>query len=250
MHKFNLIENANDSLEHALEHIGPVYQNNAGDWKRIIVDLAHVIELLFKEKLRQIHPAFIFTNIDKYPSHNAHAVGAELAFKRLRNVGGIQFSEIEINAICTAREKRNEIEHYEFSISSHEARALVGQVLSFIFNFADEQLKLDWKELHLKKGKWWVLSQYTEFYEELLLSAKKKINDEGLHVLSCSSCHNETFDIDSEKCLTCTYEEEVLSCKKCSSPYIFSSCEFSEEVEICPGCEGKDNYAAANFEKY
>jgi hypothetical protein len=47
MHKFNLIENANDSLEHALEHMGPVRDNDVGDWKRIIVDFAHVVELLF-----------------------------------------------------------------------------------------------------------------------------------------------------------------------------------------------------------
>jgi hypothetical protein len=44
MHKFNLIENAQDSLKHALEHMGPVQTNGTGDWKRIIVDCAHVIE--------------------------------------------------------------------------------------------------------------------------------------------------------------------------------------------------------------
>lgn len=53
MHKFNLIENANDShLEHpAIKHMGPIDQNSIGDWKRIIVDFSHVVELLFKEKL-------------------------------------------------------------------------------------------------------------------------------------------------------------------------------------------------------
>jgi hypothetical protein len=49
MHKFNLIENANDSLEHAIKHMRPVNKNGVGDWKRIIVDFAHVVELLFKE---------------------------------------------------------------------------------------------------------------------------------------------------------------------------------------------------------
>ena len=120
MHKFNLIENANDSLTHAIKHMGPVSKNGAGDWKRIIVDFAHVVEMLFKEKLRRIHPAFVFKDVDKYPSSNAHTVGAELALKRLQKVGGINFTDVDMGAINTARRKRNEIEHYEFSISDHD----------------------------------------------------------------------------------------------------------------------------------
>ncbi|MGL6365629.1 hypothetical protein ACSZMZ_07205 [Aeromonas veronii] len=150
MHKFNLIENANDSLEHAIKHMGPIEQNSIGDWKRIIVDFSHVVELLFKEKLRQIHPAFVLDNIDKYPSNDAFTVGAEKAFKRLKSIGGINFSKEDESAINMARNKRNEIEHYEFSISENEAKVLVGQVLSFIFKFSEEHLSLDWKTTHLK----------------------------------------------------------------------------------------------------
>lgn len=105
MHNFSLIENANDSLEHALQHMGPVNNNNAGDWKRIIVDLAHVVELLFKETLRRAHPAFVFENIDKYPSSDAFTVGAEKALKRIQTICNIRFSKDEISAIDTARKK-------------------------------------------------------------------------------------------------------------------------------------------------
>jgi ribosomal protein L37E len=250
MHRFNLIENANDSLEHAIQHMGPINQNGAGDWKRIIVDFAHVIELLFKEKLRQTHPAFVLENIDKYPSNDPLTVGAEKALKRLQNICNIKFSIKEISAINAAREKRNKIEHFEFSISEHEAKALVGQVLSFILDFADEHLNLDWKASHLKDGKWWIFRQYTEFYEDLLCKAKKKISSEGTYVIKCTSCHNETFDVDEEKCLVCGHSEDVLECKWCKEPYIFSSCEYSEEARLCPGCEWKDGHAAANCEKY
>ncbi|WP_050568478.1 hypothetical protein [Vibrio jasicida] len=135
MNKFNLVENASDSLKHALRHMGPLEEHGLGNWKRIISDLSHVVELLFKERLRRIHPAFLFTNIDKYPSHNIHTVNADLACKRLQKIGGIEFSEEDLKAIQVAREKRNEIEHYEFAISDHEAKALVGQVTLFIFNF-------------------------------------------------------------------------------------------------------------------
>ena len=250
MHQFNLIENANDSLEHAIEHMGPIRKNGVGDWKRIIVDLAHVVELLFKEKLRQIHPAFVFDNVDKYPSSGAFTVGSEKAFKRLQNIGAIKFSKDEVRAINTAREKRNEIEHFEFEISENEAKALVGQVLSFIFSFSEDHLHLDWKATHLKKGRWYILSQYTEFYSDLLHKAELKINEEELYTIECTSCHNDTFSVDLEKCMVCSHKEEVLDCKWCKEPYIFSACEYGEEAELCPSCEYKDGYASANFEKY
>jgi hypothetical protein len=105
MHQFNLTENAKDSLLHAIEHMGPVDSNTPGDWKRIIVDLAHVIELLFKERLRRIHPAFVFKDVDKYPSPKAFTVGAELAAKRLQKIGHLIFSEDDLKAIASARGK-------------------------------------------------------------------------------------------------------------------------------------------------
>ena len=250
MNKFNLIQNANDSLEHALRHMGPIEEDGIGNWKRIIVDLAHVVELLFKEKLRQIHPAFVFTQIDKYPSQSAHTVSCDLACKRLQKIGNIKFSKDDLNAIQTAREKRNEIEHFEFSISDREAKVLIGQVLLFIFEFAEQQLNLGWESVHLKENKFAVLYKYTEFYNKYLEKAEAKIEEEEVHVIKCSSCHNLSFDIDNEICLVCSHEEEVLDCKWCNSAYIYSSCEYDERAELCPDCEWKDGYASANCEKY
>ena len=250
MNKFNLIENANDSLEHALRHMGPIEEKGLGNWKRIIVDLAHVVELLFKEKLRQIHPAFVFTHIDKYPSHGQHTVSSELACKRLQRIGSINFTKEDLNAIQTAREKRNEIEHFEFSISDREAKILAGQVLLFIFNFSEEHLSLGWKVTHLNENKFALLYKYTEFYNNYLKAACEKIEKENVAVIRCTSCHNLTFDIDNEICLVCSHEESVLDCKRCQSPYIYSSCEYDEMAELCPDCEDKDGYAASHHEKY
>jgi hypothetical protein len=250
MHKFSLIENANDSLQHALQHMGPVNANNTGDWKRIIVDLAHVVELLFKEMLRRAHPAFVFENIDKYPSEDVFTVGAEKALKRVQNICNVKFSKEELSAINTARKKRNEIEHFEFSVTEHEAKAIAGQILSFIFNFFDEYLNLRWKVMHLRDTDWNILRQYTDFYANLIQKAQEKIDSDDINIIKCTSCHNETFCIEEEKCLVCGHTEEVMRCNWCKEPYIFSSCEYGEEAKLCPSCEWKDGYASANFEKY
>ena len=87
MLKFNLIENALDSLEHAIDHLTAKIDLAMSDYKRVITDLAHVAELLFKERLHMIHPAFILSNVDKYPSTSAHTVSAENALSRLKKLG-------------------------------------------------------------------------------------------------------------------------------------------------------------------
>ena len=250
MHNFNLVENAKDSLGHAIEHLRPVNQNTTGDWKRIVSDLAHVIELLIKEKLRRIHPAFVFKNVDQYTSKDAYTIGAELALVRLQKVGGIRFSEAEIKAVKVAREKRNEIEHFEFSIENHEAKVLVGQALSFILKFAEEELGLEWNVLCFRGEKWRVLSQYKEFYDSLKVSVEEKIKIREIPVIECTSCLSEAFEVDSGECLLCGHKEEVLECSWCSDIYIYSSCEYDQVAELCPSCERKDGYATANHEKY
>jgi hypothetical protein len=150
MHKFNLIENALDSLEHAIAHLAEPRCLKVSDHKRAILDLSHVAELLFKERLRMIHPAFVLSDVDKYPSKTAHTVGAAEALQRLVKIGGIEFGDEDQAALKTIREKRNEIEHYEFQISDPESRLVIGNVLVFIFKFASDEIGLDWASRRLK----------------------------------------------------------------------------------------------------
>lgn len=91
MHKFTLVENALDSIEHAIEHLNKPSGLEKGDYKRVILDLSHVAELLLKERLRIVHPAFVLSNIDKYPSSTAHTVSATDALKRLQKIGNVEF---------------------------------------------------------------------------------------------------------------------------------------------------------------
>jgi len=249
MHKFTLLENAADSLKHAIEHIDPVHAMNVGNWKRAILDLSHVVELMFKERLKQVHPSLMWSNVDKYPSNRAFTVSSEQAFNRLKKIIGVEFTEREEEFIEKLRIKRNEIEHFEFNISDDEARMVIGHILSFILHFAKRELDLEWQEEHLDHSKWNILKGYTEFYEQQLEKIEKQIKEEELEVITCPSCHHETFGLESEKCLLCGHEEEVLECLNCDEPYLYSDVEY-EDSGLCPQCEYEDRYATANFEKY
>ena len=93
--KFNLIENAKDSLAHAVEHLTGSEKPAPSDLKRAILDVAHVVELLLKERVRRIHRAFIWENIDKYPSLKAQIIGTDKAVSRLLNLQGIVLKQLQ-----------------------------------------------------------------------------------------------------------------------------------------------------------
>ena len=248
-HKFNLIENAADSLVHALEHIGPVEKGGISDWKRVIRDLAHVIELLFKERLRAVHPAFVYADVDKYPSANPLTVSSERALKRLTSIANVSLSEQDAKFVEQIRKKRNEIEHFEFTITDKEGRILVGHTLSFILEFAFSELSLNWHDEHLDHGKWDVLKEYAEYYQRHLAKVEAQIKREETFVFNCPSCQNKTFGVEQAKCMLCNYEEGVLECNCCKEPYLYSDVEY-EDAGLCRKCEYEDGYAAHNFEKY
>ena len=249
MHKFNLVENALDSLEHAISHLGSIKIAKPGDFKRIILDLSHVAELLFKERLRRIHPAFVLSDVDRYPSTTAHTVSAAEALCRLQKIGSVEFKESDRGALKTIREKRNEIEHYEFEISEDEAKVVIGNVLVFIFRFSCDELNLDWSERRLNDPNWAKLNEYAEFYAAQRAHILETLDDSQIPTHICPMCHNDTFDIESEVCLLCGHREEVLQCTRCKADYLYSEIEY-EGANLCPDCEWEDGYATANFEKY
>lgn len=248
--KLTLVENALDSLEHAISHLNALPKApTAGTFKRIILDLSHVAELLFKERLRQIHPAFILSDVDKYPSATAHTVTAADALRRLQRIGEVEFNEADQSALKTIREKRNEIEHYEFSIDATKARVIIGSVLAFIFRFATDEVGLDWADRRIEDPAWKRLNEYAEFYELEKARVLSALEDGETPTMECPMCGNETFDMEAEVCALCGHREPVLKCKLCKADYLYSIVEY-EEAGLCPQCEWEDGYAAAHCEKY
>jgi len=248
--KFTLVENALDSLDHAISHLNVMSEVSiAGTFKRVILDLSHVAELLFKERLRQIHPAFVLSDVDKYPSATAYTVTAADALKRLQRIGEVEFAESDQSALKTIREKRNEIEHYEFSIDEAEANVVIGSVLAFIFRFATDEVGLDWSERRINDPAWTRLNQYAEFYEIEKTRVLSALGEGGIPAMECPMCSNETFDMEAEVCVLCGHREPILQCRSCKADYIQSNVEY-EDAGVCPECERKDGYAAAHCERY
>ncbi len=247
--KFNLIENAKDSLEHSIEHLVKGDGSRVGNLKRVILDLSHTVELILKERLVRVHPAFAYSNIDKYPSKDAYTVSTEDALKRLIKIGRVSFTDEDKTTINDCKKKRNSIEHFEFEIEEKEAEIIIGRVLSFILTFSQDELELDWQLELMNNNNWPKLLQLSEFWDVHSKSVLSRLGKNEIATETCPTCLIETFDLESLRCHLCGHEEELVGCHVCKKDFMESSVD-DPELEMCSQCVWEDGYAAANCEKY
>ncbi len=263
-HKFDLIENAKDSLSHAVEHLTKKKKLTASDLKRVILDVAHVVELILKERIRRIHPAFIWRNVDKYPSSNAQTVGTEQAIKRLFNLEGIALSDDSKKTLSICRKIRNSIEHYEFEIELKKTKAIVGRMLSFIFLFSKSHLNLDMEADFKRDKRWNALIEIYEFWEVHSKAIENQLLEDGEDVCECPACGAFTYNLSETECAFCGHMEEEVQCEHCEEMFWVSETETFEEVDgdfetgatgiirytICKNCLEKEAALEANADSW
>ncbi len=213
--KFDLISNAKDSLNHAVEHLTNPEGIKAGDLKRAIKDVAHAIELLLKERLRRVHPAFMWQDVDKYPSNTAYIISTIKAVERLFKIAGIALSEENKKTIYSCKKIRDAIEHCEFELGLKEAKGIIGRMLSLIFDFSKRHLNLDLEQEFRKNDQWKDLVEIYEFWEAHGEAIEKQLLEEEKIIWECPSCGASTFDTSIMECVLCGHAEEQIECEVC-----------------------------------
>lgn len=229
--QFNLINNAKDSLNHAVEHLTNPDGVQARDLKLAIRDVAHVIELLLKERLRRIHPAFIYQDVDKYQLPGASTITTDKAIERILKFAGISLNEDSRKTITSCRKVRNAIEHYEFQIDPKEARGIIGRMISFIFDFSKSHLELDLEQDFRKDDTWKALIEIYEFWEAHAAALEKQLSEKNRPICECPSCGAATFDLEESKCVLCDHEEDQIECDVCKNTVWESDAETFEGIE-------------------
>lgn len=246
--KYCLMQNAEESLEHAIAHLTGE-QVTVWDYKRAVIDLAHVAELLFKERLLRVHHAFIFENVDK--QKNDKTISVTKAIERLQTIAHIEFKDDDKSALETIIKFRNDIIHYEYVFNAQEFQIIIGNILVFLFKFGLDELGLDWPNRRITDKKWLKLNEFASFYEAQKKRLEDELFDSELYIEKCPVCLNEVFDVEAEVCLLCGYREEMYECAQCHKMFFQSALDSAiEESTLCQRCLDLDGYSAANFEKY
>lgn len=243
--RFTLIANARDSLEHAVFHLTGAEGGSPANLKIAIREVAQVVELLLKERLQRVHPAFAWENVDKYPSREANTIGTGKAVERLASICGIRLSPEAMDSIKACRRLRNEIEHFEFVLKDMEARGIIGRLLSLIFDFSKRHLGLDLEAEFRRDHRWKALVDLYEFREVHGAAVAEGLKEAKRATMGCPSCGAETFDIEEERCALCGHEEELFQCESCTNHFRESEVsslplEEGGDVLLCHGCEGRD----------
>ena len=239
--QFDLINNAKDSLNHAVEHLTNPDGVDPGDIKLVIREVAHVVELLLKERLRQIHPAFIWQDVDKYQLDEANTVTTDKAIERLAKLAGISLNKEARKTILSCRKIRNSIEHYEFKIELKEAKGIIGRILSFIFDFSKIHLKLDLEKEFRSDDRWKELVDIYEFWEAHGEALARQLSDERKPSCECPSCGAGTFDLSIMECILCGHREEQIECDVCHES------TWESEIEHFEGVDGDEESGASYY---
>lgn len=209
--RFDLLNNARDSLRQAVELIATKeIGSDHARLKHAITASAHCIELLLKERLRRINPAFVWENVDKYPDLKARTVNVYSAISRLKSIGKVQFSASDEESLNSLRTTRNAIEHYEWQASEREAKIIVGHALSFAIGFAQDELGIDLSSEFKSDDTWtMLLDELYAFSKAHGARLEARFLAKGEYPTCCDECGELTVPIRGGSCELCGHWQSI-----------------------------------------
>ncbi|PES24637.1 hypothetical protein CN488_04580 [Bacillus anthracis] len=243
MIRITLWENAYDSIEHGLEHLEVAIRNDdAYEYKRVVLDFCHAAELLLKEILFRINPIYAFDKNDLFKKciDPLHPTIEELYLCR----------SLEVHSLCAAVEKyapelkkkhnanlnvfsteasrlRNKIQHFCYKSTVSEVRdvllRLSYQLLCPAFSYLDTGKKYDPLEKRLYEA--FSMETVLEYYQ---VTYDKEQRDYSIGC--CYACGSYalimTYDTTSGYPTSC----ECLACKFSQKNILL------EDYRTCPEC--------------
>jgi len=224
--KLNLLENSLSFLVEAVDKaIGA--EDEVRHWQFAILNLVQSLELSLKLILKNIHPLFIYENIDS----PKNTVSVTKAIERLSNpsIGNIQFTDNEKKGMASAIKLRNQITHSEFELSVDYAQAKFFKVFSLIVTVQRRHFDIQVEDiLSTEAIENLVFIEKTK--EMLIINALQRVEDEGIEehlVWGCPNCLSDTFVVyeETDTCYVCMHKESVTQCPHCQELF------FEEELE-------------------
>lgn len=201
---FELIENAIDSVSHAIELMAwEDISDERSRFKQATLSVAHGVELLLKERLRQVHPSLVWDDVDKYPRLDARTVGVDKAIHRLKSIGAVSFNEYDEDLIKSLRNTRNAIEHFSWQTTKQEASIIIGRALSFAVHFAKKELGYDFEFKFARDDTWTQLISNSKSFVEA--HAKRHSLESPSEALNypCDFCNAITISKHGGACSIC-----------------------------------------------
>ncbi|AYM61234.1 MULTISPECIES: hypothetical protein [Rhizobium/Agrobacterium group] len=207
----------NNSISYFREAVSYAQKDtsDANQWKFAILHVVQAMELAFKERLRKVHPVFIYENIDKPDK----TISLRVAISRLNNpsIGNLPISDEDKRKIEKAFELRSQLTHFEFKQSPEHIELKFAEIFSFMIFFYRTQLGLPTSEF-IDEEQHSNVIRLIKTRQELLRRAKDYIeNLEDDTRWICPECNETTFIVAEEQCCFCHRKEPIIECPTCGS---------------------------------
>jgi HEPN domain-containing protein len=173
-------------------------------------------ELVLKERLAQIHPSLIYSNIDARSFRGEQTVSLNKLAQRLSNLG-VQVDPKEAGLIRTFAEWRNQIVHHMPSFDEKAADRQLPQLLDFLAVFLRRELGTP-LEGFLPKSLYRTASALLREWKRVVQNASRQAEAEG-SVLSesCPDCGTAG--------VLCLRDEKRVFCHLCAAQqYSYDRC--------------------------
>lgn len=218
--KLDLIKN---SISYFREAVAYAQRDELDEtrWKFAIINVVQAMELAFKEKLRRIHPALIYSSVDE----RTDTVSLKKALNRLVDpgIGGLVIAEKDPRKIETAVKLRNELTHFECEHEHEHMEAKFADIFSFMIFFYREHLGLETEEF-IDYDEHQRIIGLVKARAELRTRARSYIKAENfIDVWICPSCDESTFVAQNGECCFCHHNEAVIECASCGQETLESN---------------------------
>lgn len=235
--KLNLRENAIDFLEDALSN-AMVAEEVPRRWKFAVLSVVQAIELSLKQLLSEVHPLFVYANIDNPDK----TITLDKAVSRLKQVAILKLSKEEAQALKLAKETRHKIVHYEVDENIEELKLAFARLLAFLSEFYDSQFDTPLHD-EIEEDLWRSGIKIKEHGEELFKKAVAKIeaniNKEYEEVVTCPSCGWEAMLVNEDNeglCYVCGHHEQLYFCERCNCMMVEGEQEEEHGKIYCVPC--------------
>lgn len=235
--KLSLRENANSFLEDALAN-AVVAEEEPQRWKFAVLSMVQAIELSLKQLLYEVHPLFVYENVDKATK----TVGLDHAVKRLSQVSNLRLTPDEAEALKVAKDARDKITHYEVNEEVAHLKLAFARLLGFLADFYAAHFEAPlYDEV---EEKLWSRGIAVRMYgEELHSRAMRRAEAEvGLHrekIISCCACSWKPMVVREDgdaTCFVCGYRTEIVYCARCEEPINAQDASEASGKQYCESC--------------
>lgn len=224
--ELDLLENAIDSLNEALEKYQQGKDGEEKAYKFCVQHLAHFLELILKYYVTRSHPLLIYKNpFAKAINSESQTIGLYEAINFLKNEGHDISDKFEKD-IRWLKKLRNNIEHHKFSMDFEEVEDTIGRLMSAVVEFDEAHESIDLSSC-ISSDQYYLFHELANTYEGRLKKAEQAAEESDGNIYHCCECDHDTmiFDEKSEtgyKCAFCgnTESDDIeVDCGMCGSQW-------------------------------